>query len=90
LINFWQKGPIADHIQQSQKINLRVKKIPKDNLLDHFMGTLKENIQHGVHLFKPMSIEKAFNLERKVEKKIFLLEGWPLITIERTMFPLLK
>jgi hypothetical protein len=33
------------------------------------MGTLKENIQHEVHLFEPKSLEKAFNMARKVENK---------------------
>jgi hypothetical protein len=51
LINLWQKGPITEHIQQFQNLSLRVKNILEDNLLDLFMGTLKENIQHEVHLF---------------------------------------
>jgi hypothetical protein len=53
LINLKQKDLITEHIQQFQKLNLKVNKIPKDNLLDLFMGTLKENIQHEVHLFEP-------------------------------------
>jgi hypothetical protein len=69
LINLRQKGPITEHIQQFQKLSLRVKNIPEDNLLDLFMGTLKENIQHEVHLFEPKSLEKAFSMERKVENK---------------------
>jgi hypothetical protein len=34
------------------------------------MGTLKENIQHEVHLFNPKSLEQAFNMARKVDNKI--------------------
>jgi len=30
LINLWQKGSIKKHIQQFQKLNLRVKKIIED------------------------------------------------------------
>jgi hypothetical protein len=46
LINLRQKGPITKHIQQFQNLSLRVKKISEDDLLDLFMDTLKENIQH--------------------------------------------
>jgi hypothetical protein len=52
LINLLQKGPITEHIQQFQKLSLRVKNIPEDNFLDLFMGILKENIQHEVHHFQ--------------------------------------
>ena len=69
MINLWGKGPITEPIQQFQKRVLRVKNIPEDNLLDLFMGTLKENIQHEVHLFKPKSLEKSFSVKRKVENK---------------------
>jgi hypothetical protein len=33
------------------------------------MGTLKENIQHEVCLFKPKSLEKSFSMARKIENK---------------------
>ena len=33
------------------------------------MGTLKEKIQHEVHLFERRSIENGFMLERKVKSK---------------------
>ena len=39
------------------------------------MGTLKDNIQHEVHIFEPKSLENAFNLERKNERRIMALEG---------------
>jgi hypothetical protein len=70
LINLWQKGPITKNIQQFQKLSLRVKNIPKDNLLYLFMGTLKDNIKHEVCLFKPISLEKYFNMVRKVEQNM--------------------
>ena len=47
-----------------------------DILLDLFIGTLKDNIQHEVRLFKPTSLEKGF----------MVLEGPPLTPIERIMF----
>ena len=43
--------------------------IADDKLLDLFIGTLKDNIQHEVRLFEPTSLEKAFMVARKVESK---------------------
>ena len=38
-------------------------------MIDVFIGTLKDNIQHEVHLWEPDSLEKAFKLARKFENK---------------------
>ena len=46
-----------------------MKNISKDNLLDLFIGTLKDKIQHEFHLFEPSSLEKDFMMARKVESK---------------------
>ena len=43
--------------------------IPDDKLLDLFIGTLKDNIQHDVRLLEPTSLEKDFMLARKIESK---------------------
>ena len=43
--------------------------IPHDKLLALFIGTLKDKIQHEVHLFEPTSLEKDFMVARKVESK---------------------
>ena len=40
-----------------------------DKLLDLFIRTLKDKIQHEVRLFKPTSLEKDFMVARKVESK---------------------
>jgi hypothetical protein len=69
LVNLKQKGLVVEHIQQFQKLSLRVKNIPTDNLLDLFMGTLKDNIQHELRILEPTSLEKAFKLARRVESK---------------------
>ena len=50
LVNLKQKGLVVEHIQQFQKLSLRVKNIPTNNLLDLFMGTLKDNIQHELRI----------------------------------------
>ena len=69
LVNLKKKGPITKHIKQFQQLSLRVKNISEDNLLDLFIKTLKDNIQHEVHLFEPSYLEKAFMMTRKVESK---------------------
>ena len=69
LVNLKQKGLVVEHIQQFQKLSLRVKNIPTNNLLDLFMGTLKDNIQHELRILEPTSLEKAFKLARRVESK---------------------
>ena len=35
-----------------------------------FIGSLKDNIQHDVCFWEPDSLEKAFRLARKMERKI--------------------
>ena len=69
LVNVKKKGLVTDHIKQFQQLSLKVKNISEDNLLDLFIGTLKDNIQHEVHLFEPSSLEKDFMMARKVESK---------------------
>ena len=46
-----------------------MKNISEDNLLDLFIGTLKDKIQHEVHLFEPSSLSNDLMMERKVESK---------------------
>ena len=59
-----------EHIEEFQKLNIRVKNIPEERRIDVFIGTLKDYIQHNVHLWEPDSLEKAFRLARKMERKI--------------------
>jgi len=70
LINLKQKGSMMEHIEDFQKLNIRVKDIPEEHRIDVFIGTLKDNIQHEVRLWEPDSLEKAFRLVRKMESKI--------------------
>ena len=70
LISLKQKGSIMDHIEDFQKLNIRVKDIPEENRIDVFIGTLKVNIQHEVHLWELDSLEKEYRLDRKNESKI--------------------
>ena len=59
-----------EHIEEFQKLNISVKNIPKEHRIDVCIGSLKDNIQHDVHLWEPASLEKAFRLARKMESKI--------------------
>ena len=62
LINIKQKVSMAEHIEYFQKLNIMVNDIPKEHNIDVFIGTLKDNIQHEVHLWEPHSLEKEFRL----------------------------
>ena len=46
-----------------------MKNILEYNLLDLFIGTLKDNIQHEVRIFEPSALEKDLMMARKVEGK---------------------
>ena len=70
LINIKQKGSVVEHIEDFQKLNIRVIYIPEEHMIDFFIGNLKGNIQHEVHIWEPDSLEKAFRLARKNECKI--------------------
>jgi hypothetical protein len=61
-------------------------------LIDVFIGTLKDNIQHEVRLWEPKSLENAFRWQEMLKVKIWLwlLEGPLLTSIERIMLLLLK
>jgi hypothetical protein len=69
LINLKQKGSITEHIENFQRLNIKVTDIPDDHFIDVFIGTLKDNIQHEVRLWEPKSLENAFKVERNVESK---------------------
>ena len=53
LINLKQKGSVVEHIEDFQKLNIRVTNIPEEHRIDVFIGTLKDNIQHGVRVWEP-------------------------------------
>ena len=72
LINLKQKGLVVEHIEDFQKLNIRVIDIPEEHMIDVFIGTLKDNIQHEVRVWEPDSLEKAFRLARKIECKIMV------------------
>ena len=70
LINLKQKGLVGQHIEDFQKLNIRVTDLLEEHMIDLFIGNLKDNIQHEFHVLEPNSLEKAFRLARKIECKI--------------------
>lgn len=50
LINLKQKGSMVEHIEDLQKLNIRVTDITEEHMIDVFIGSLKDKIQHEVHL----------------------------------------
>jgi gas vesicle protein len=69
LIHLKQKGSVTEHIENFQRLNIKVTDIPDEHLIDVFIGTLKDNIQHEVRLWEPKSLENAFKVARNVESK---------------------
>ena len=61
---------MAKHIEDIQKLNIRVIDILENHRIDVFIGNLKDSIQHEVHLWEIDSLEKTFRVARKVERKI--------------------
>jgi hypothetical protein len=53
LINLKQKGSVIEHIENLQRLNIKVIGIPDEHLIDVFIGNLKDNIQHEVCLWEP-------------------------------------
>jgi hypothetical protein len=53
LINLKQKGSVTEHIENSQRLNIKVTYILDEHLIDVFIVTLRDNIQHEVLLWEP-------------------------------------
>jgi hypothetical protein len=71
LINLKQKGSVTEHIENFQRLNIKVTDIPDEHLIDVFIGTLKDNIQHEVRLWEPKSLENAFKVARRTYPNIY-------------------
>jgi hypothetical protein len=73
LINIKQTGSVVEHIENFQRLNIKVTYIPYEHPIDVFIGNLKDNIQHEVLLWEPQSLENAFRVARNVESKILAM-----------------
>jgi hypothetical protein len=69
LINLKKKGSFTEHIENFQRLNIKVTDTLDEHLIDVFIGTLKDKTQHEVHLWEPKSLENAFRVARNVESK---------------------
>jgi len=78
LINLKQRGSMEEHIEDFQKLNIRVNDIPKEHRIDVFTGTLKDNIQHGVHL---IHWRRHSDWKEKLKAKLWQQGILPLTTI---------
>jgi hypothetical protein len=92
LINLKQKGSVVEHIENFQRLNIKVTYIPDEHLIDVFIGTLKDNIQHEVSFGNPnhWRMRSGWREMLKVKIWLWLLEGPLLTSIERIMFLLLN
>ena len=54
-INLKQKGSVVEHIEDFQKLNIRVTDIREEHMIDVFIGTLRDNIQHKDRVREPDS-----------------------------------
>jgi hypothetical protein len=92
LINLKQKSSVVEHIENFQRLNIKITYIPDENLIDVFIRTLKDNIQHEFHLWEPNTLENAFRVARNVESKNLAMatRRTTLTSIERIMFLLLN
>jgi hypothetical protein len=64
LINLKKKGSVTEHIENFQRLNIKVADILDEHLIDVLIGTLRDNIQH-----EPKSLENEFRVERNVKSK---------------------
>jgi hypothetical protein len=69
LINLKKKGSVIEHIENFQRLNIKVTNISDEHLIDVFIGTLMDNTKHEVRLWEPKSLENAFKVARNVESK---------------------
>jgi hypothetical protein len=75
LINLKRKGSVTKHIENFQRLNIKVTNIQYEHLIDVFIGTLRDNIQHEVCLWEPKSLENAVRVARNVESKNMAMDN---------------
>ena len=70
-------------------MNIRVIDILEEHMIDVFIGTLKDNIQHEVCVWGPDSLENTFRLAGKIECKIMVTRKPTTHIIKMEVFLLL-
>ena len=89
LINLKQKGSVPEHIEDFQKVNIRVPNIPEQHRIYVFIGTLKDNIQHEVRFWNPIHWRMHSGWQEKLNVKLWWQEILPLTSINMEVFLLL-
>ena len=69
LINLKKKGSVTENIKKFQRLNIKVTYILDEHLIDVFIETLRDNIQHEVCLWETKSLENAFKVSRNIDSK---------------------
>jgi hypothetical protein len=69
LMNLKQNNLVTEHIENFQRLNIKVTNIPDEHLIDVLIGTLRDYIQHEVRLWETKSLENAFRVAINVESK---------------------
>jgi len=89
LINLKQKVSMVEHIEDFQKMNIRVNDISKEHRVDVFIGTLKDNIQHEVSFGNLIHWGRHSGWREKMKEKLWQQGSLPLTTIKMEVLLLL-
>ena len=89
LINIKQKRSVVEHIEDFQKLNIRVNNIPEEHRIDVFIQTLKDSIQHEVLVWEPDSLERHSDWQEKLNVKLWRQGILPLTSINMEVLLLL-
>ena len=60
-----------EHIEDFQKLNIRVKDTLVEHMIDVFIGTLKDNIQHEVCLWELTHWRRHSGWQEKWKEKLW-------------------
>jgi hypothetical protein len=69
LIILKKKGSVVEHIENFQRLNIKVTNIPYEDMIDVLHRNLKDKIQHDFFLWELKSLENVFRVARNVESK---------------------
>ena len=89
LINLKQKGSVVEHIEDFQKLNIRVIDILEEHRIDVFIGTLKDSIQHKVCIWNLIHWRRHSGWQKKLNVKFWKQGSLPLTSINMEVLLLL-
>ena len=70
LINLKQNGLMTEHIENFQRLNIKVNDILEQHMIDVFMGTLKDNIKHKFCFGKLIHWGRHSGWKEKMKEKL--------------------